>query len=975
MRQSRFPSLLPRSLATEDDPLTVSWLILTALSTQSGEQHPEIAVPAAHFRIGCNNNDADARYWAVMSYARLADNAIAFGYKINAKAREYLAKVLRLAPGWPVYRHLTDYSCFKYREILHTAYGVSSMASVLRSLTLFLVLIVGGSSVFAQIANSTRPEAAGASIDGLITVADQQGQADAVPGVLVRLADASSAPEPLSATTDAEGRYRFTQLSPGTYTIEVRLDGFQPFTESIVLSQGDAKTENVSLELDKVVQKIEVRDKAAGVSTESADSTATVSSSQFTTLPLAEQKFKAALPLVPGVVRTKDGKLNFKGAPENQGMLLVDSAQTVDPVTGSFSIPIPLDAIQTMNVAKAPYSAEYGGFSGGLTTIETKPPGGSWNYGVMDFIPGLRGKEDHIVGVSDFTPRMFFGGPLIKDKLYFLEALTYDVRKSPTRGLPWPNDETKRQGWNSLTSLQAVLSPEHLLSVTLNGFSNRRQFADINALVPQTASADDGQRGVSIGANDSYQFNSGGLLNTIFRYTRFDSNAHGQGPEDMLITPEGWGGNFFDTWTRVSNQYQLRPVYQSPLKEWWGRHQVKVGVDFSHRSFDGTDHSHPIDLLRQDGSLAEQIDFQGNGGLRARDTAVAEFVQDHWTLNDRLALDLGGRLSSESIGRSAAFAPRIGLVYSPTEDRKTIIRAGVGLFYDRVPLLAADFLENPTRVASFYNETGALVNSLIFQNAYVAMAPGRGLVQVGHSLDSSPRNSTLNFEVDREVWRSTVIRISYLYSYTQGLYVVTPLAAAAGAPSLLGLADTGGSHYHELEATLHYRPSERSVLNVSYVRSRARGDLNTLSDVFVPFEQPVIRPNVSGNLAQDVPNRVVGWGTLSLPWNLTVSPVVDVHSGLPYSDVDALQNYVGMPNNQRYPTFFSFDLKVYREFQVHLPFLGKGKKRKLRFGLYSINLTNHSNALEVYSNVTSPFFGHFVGFQHRVNGFVIDAVN
>jgi len=842
-----------------------------------------------------------------------------------------------------------------------------------RNFRRLIALILWGTSLFAQVPKGSRPEVAGTSIEGLVVVSDQQGHADAVPGVLVKLAGATSGPEPVSATTDAEGRYRFTQLSPGDYTIEARLDGFQPFTESIVLRQGDAKIENVSLELDKVVQNIEVRDKAAAASTESADSSASVTSSQFTTLPLAEQKFKAALPLVPGVVRTNDGKLNFKGAPENQGMLLVDSAQTVDPVTGSFSIPIPLDAIQTMNVDKAPYSAEYGGFSGGLTAIETKPPGGGWNYGLMDFIPGVRGKEGHIVGVSDFTPRMFFGGPLIKDRLYFSEALTYDVRKSPTRGLAWPYDETKRQGWNSLTSLQAVLSPEHLLTVTLNGFSNRREFADINALVPQTASADDGQRGVSIGANDSYQFNSGGLLNTLFRYTRFDSDAHGQGPQDMLITPEGWGGNFFDTWTRASNQYQLRPVYQSPLKEWWGRHQVKVGVDFSHRSFDGTDHSHPIELLRQDGSLAEQIDFQGNGGLRARDTEVAEFVQDHWTLNDRLAIDLGGRLSSESVGRSAAFAPRAGLVYAPTQDRKTIIRAGGGLFYDRVPLLAADFLDNPTRVASFYNETGALVDSLIFQNAYVALVPVRGLVQVGHSLDSSPRNSTLNFEVDREVSRSAVIRISYLYSHTQDLYVVTPLAA--GAHSLLGLADTGGSHYHELEATLHYRPTERSVLNVSYVRSRARGDLNTLSDVFVPFEQPVIRPDVSGTLAQDVPNRVVGWGIFSLPWNLTVSPVVDVHSGLPYSDVDALQNYVGTPNNQRFPAFFSLDLKVYREFQLHLPFLGKQKKRKLRFGLYSVNITGHSNALEVYSNVTSPFFGHFVGFQHRVNGFVIDAVN
>lgn len=844
------------------------------------------------------------------------------------------------------------------------------------SVMLFSALILAGGHGLAQAPGDGRLELALSSIEGVVTVNDQQGQAEAVPGVLVKLTIRASAPDPVLATTDAEGRYAFPKLSPGNYKLEARLDGFSAFAESIVLKQGEAKIENVSLELDKVVQRVEVWDKAAAVLTESPDSTATVGSRELTTLPLTEQKFTAALPLVPGVVRTKDGKLNFKGESESQGMLLVDSTQTVDPVTGSFSIPIPLDAIQTLNVYKTPYSSEYGGFSGGLTAIETKPPSGSWHYGVMDFLPGFRGKNGHLVGISDDTPRLFFGGPILKNKLNFAEAFTYDVNKSPVRGLAWPANETKREGFNALTSFQAVLSPQHLLSVNVNGFSNRMQFADISALEPQMASSDAGQRGVSIGATDSYQFSSGALLSTIFEYTRFDSNAHGQGPEDMLITPEGWGGNFFNDWTRTSNQFELLPIYKVPVKEWWGRHELKVGVDLTHRSYTGSSHSHPIQLLRQDGSLAEQIDFQGEGRLSAQDTEVAEFVQDHWTLNGRLALDVGGRLSSQSIGRSAAFAPRVGLVYSPGEDRKTIIRAGAGLFYGRVPLLAADFLDNPTRVASFYDEAGGLVQSLlVFQNAYLARVSGGGFVPVSRNLDISPRNFTWNFEVDRELRRGMVIRASYLYSQTQDLYVVTPLAATSTTPSMLGLANTGGSHYHEFETTLHYQPSERSELNVSYVSSRARGDLNTLSDVFVPFEQPVIRQNFTGTLAQDVPNRVVGWGAFPMPWNLTLSPVVDVHSGLPYSVLDTFQNYLGTPNNQRFPTFFSLDLKVYREFQMHLPLLGSLKNRKLRVGLYSLNLTNHSNALDVYNNATSPYFGHFVGFQHRVNGFVVDVVN
>jgi hypothetical protein len=45
-------------------------------------------------------------------------------------------------------------------------------------------------------------------------------------------------------------------------------------------------------------------------------------------------------------------------------VLEVDSAKTVDPVTGSFSIPVPIDAIQTVTVDKTPFSAENGVFRG-----------------------------------------------------------------------------------------------------------------------------------------------------------------------------------------------------------------------------------------------------------------------------------------------------------------------------------------------------------------------------------------------------------------------------------------------------------------------------------------------------------------------------------------------------------------------------------------------------------------------------------
>ena len=819
-------------------------------------------------------------------------------------------------------------------------------------------------------------KALSASVQGTVKVAGQAGEAETVPDALVKLTGPSSTSPSLSATTDAEGHYEFTKLLPGTYALEIRLEGFKPFVENIALSPGEPKIENISLELNRVVEQVEVRESAEPVAAESAVSKATVNTRQLATLPLSEEKFTAALPMVPGVVRTRDGNLNFNGAPEEQGMLLIDSVQTVDPVTGSFSIPIPLDAIQTMEINKIPYGAEYGGFSGGLTAIETKPPSGDWHYGLNNFFPSFRGRSGHLVGLELLCPACFSADPWSRRNSIFWKLLPMTCKRFRSGDWPGPSTRPSARGFNTLTSFQALLSPQHILSANINGFSNRSQFADITALIPQTASADEGQKGVSIGGTDSYQFISGAFLTTAFRYTRFDSNTHGQGPDNMLMTPEGWGGDFFNSWTRASNQLEFLPIYKLPRKELWGHHELKAGGDVSHRSYQGTSISRPIQILRQDGTLAEQIDFQSAGNLQAQDTEVAEFVQDHWTINDDVALDLGGRLASQSIGRSTAFAPRAGVVYSPGVGHKTIVRAGAGLFDNRVPLLAADFLENPTRVVSTYDESGLLVQPpVVFQNAYVGRASGGGFVPVNRDLDTSPRNLTTNLEVDREIRRGLVIRASYLYSLTQDLYMVTPVSAAPGGGSLLGLGNTGGSHYQDFEVTLHYQPSDRIGINVSYVRSHARGDLNSLSDVFVPLEQPVIRPDFTGTLAQDVPNRVVGWGEVPLPWKFKVSPVADLHTGLPYSDVDSFQNYVGTPNSQRFPEFFSIDLKIYREFKLNFPFLGPLRNRILRIGFYSINLTNHSNPLEIYNNITSPIFGHFVGFQHQVDGLVIDFVN
>jgi hypothetical protein len=851
----------------------------------------------------------------------------------------------------------------------HSTFNMKALATLLVVACLWLARPLSG-----QESKIDAAEPSQSLVQGLVTALEDQSTP--LEGIPLKLSGESSGARSLSAVTDAEGRYEFSGLGAGTYLLETSLEGFKPFAKTVVLNLNERRVVNVALEVATVSFKVDVEAQAPTLAEQSSAPDATLTNRQFLALPLAEQKFKDALPLVPGVVRTWDGKLNIKGEVESQGMLLVDSAQLVDPITGSLAIAIPIDAIQSLNVYKTPYNAEYGSFTGGLSTIETKAPSGSWKYGVNDFIPGARGRDGQLVGISAETPRVSLSGPIIKGKLNFSEVFDYTLRKKPVRGLAWPDNETITQGFNSFTSFQAILSSRHLLTTTVDVFPMRTQYANISSLVPQSASSNYGQTGFSIGVTDSYQFESGALLSTVFRYTRFYGNAYGQGPQDMLLTPEGWGGNFFNTWNRTGNQFEALPIYQLMPRSWHGSHELKFGEDFIHRSFTGSNQSRPIQLLREDGSLAQRIDFQGGGSPNGGDTEVSEFVQDHWTLNDHLALNLGARLTHESIGRSAALAPRVGLAYSPGEDRKTIIRAGAGLFYDRVPLLASGFSQNPMRVVSSFDQTGSAVGApIVFQNIYLNTEPGLSAATRVSDLGTSPRNFTWNVEVDRELTQKVMLRLSYVQSQTRNLFVLNPQLAVSGQDSTLGLAASGSSHYRELEATVRYRPSSRSELTVSYVRSQARGDLNTLSGVFVPFEQPVIRPNVYTHLNSDIPNRLVSTGIFQLPWKLTFSPVVDIHTGFPYSEVDELQDYVGQPNGQRFPTFFSLDIKVYREMQFPFSFLGPMKHRKFRLGFYSLNLTNHLNPRDVYNNIASPYFGDFAGFQHRVNGMVIDVVN
>ncbi|MGH9395772.1 MAG: TonB-dependent receptor [Terriglobia bacterium] len=781
----------------------------------------------------------------------------------------------------------------------------------------------------------------------------------------------------LHVTTDERGNYEFPALMPGTYSLTCAAVGREPVSKpDIQVVAGKVMAAlHISLPLEVFRQEITVHARAGGISTKQAAPPVSFSANQLMTLPLVELKFKAALPLVPGVVRTPDGKLNIKGTPEEQGLLLVDGADLVDPVTGAFSVEVPIDAIEELQVYKSPYIAQYGRFSGGLTVIHTKPPLDHWHWELNDIVPDFFIEQGHIQGIAGDAPRFYLTGPLIKNKLSFAESFIYDFNRDFIEGLPWPHNLRRREAASSFTTFQYIFSPQHLLTANVRIFPAKRQFDNISALVPQSASSDYGQRGYSIGGVDRYLFKSGGILTSLFQTSEFDTYGHGQGIQPMLLTPRGFGGDYFNSYRRFADQQELQETYQFRQKKYFGVHNFQIGGDYFHRSYHGTSDSRPVLITNTSGNVLGRMDFSGLAHLSDEDTQFEGYGQDHWQVNDFLSVDYGLRFSNENIGNPDAFAPRFGFVYSPSRSGRTVIRGGAGVFFNRVAMLAADYAENPSRTISLFAPNGVpLGPPQHYVNEYSIIGDhGKKIIVDHNDLGTTPYDRTWSLEVDQELRSNWLLRVSYLGNRGYGEFIVNPEHLTDGKNALL-LTNSGGSRYQEFEATTRWRAGEKANVNFSYVRSTARGDLNTLGALYVPFEQPIIRPDYFADLPSDIPNRVITWGEFSVPWGITLSPVFDIHDGFPYSSYDVYQNYSGRPESRRFPAFYSLDVKVSKDF--HLRFLPFGffKRHKFRGAVEVFDITNHQNPVDVFNNVAAPSYGHFIGFQHMTFNTYFDLI-
>ena len=802
----------------------------------------------------------------------------------------------------------------------------------------FLLFLAFALSLCTNLAHGKQPNATTAKVSGAVFVQDSGGHRSAVPGAKVKL----SGPAVFETETDENGNYGLAVVPPGIYTVEAVSPGLE-IRQTLRVEGSEVY---VSLELKPLEIASSVVVKADPADIKNPAPSETVSEETLRNAPNVNERFESSLPLIPGIVRGPDGHINLKGTRNTQGGALVNSANVTDPVTGGLAINLPIDVVSAVQVISNPYDPQYGKFTGAVSTVATKTSDyEKVHFSIQNIIPRLRDRDGTIAGIGATTPRMTFTSPLVKGRVAVTQSFEYRFVRTPVNSLPPLERDTKLESFDSYTQFDFIITPKQTATASFSLYPQKLDFLGLNTFMPQPSTSDFHQRGYQIYVQHRYVIANAGLLASQFSYKRFDADITAQSDDPYRLLLETTEGGFFNRQARRTSRTSWQENYQFAPRRFAGLHRFTVGLSYEHSSYDGRQSFLPVEIDGVSNQPLEHISFTSAASYRIDQNETAWFAGDQWAIVPRLTLDLGIRFDNDTITSSTHAAPRAGFLLALTRDGKTLLKGGGGLFYDRIPLMVPVFPALPNRTVTLLGQNGTLLNSVFYQNKII------GELQ-------NPRSTSWNLELDRQLLARLLLRVAYEQRNTARDFIVSPVSSRATGS--LDLSNSGSDSYREFQLAAQYKVHQ-SVLNASYVRSRAFGDLNDFNQFFGNLAQPVIQPNARGRLPFDAPNRFLFWGTFAGPWNLTVVPVYDLHTGFPYSIENEFREYVGPRNVDRFPCFSSFDLQVTRP--VALPF---GEKRmRARVGVGVFNLFNHFDPRDVQNILASTRFGEFFNTSWR----------
>ena len=583
----------------------------------------------------------------------------------------------------------------------------------------------------------------------------------------------------------------------------------------------------------------------------------------------------------------------------------------------------PLDAIQEFQVITGQYDAEFGRTTGAVVNAVTKQGTNDFKGLVSGYLQdaSFTQKDFFVKQTNGKKPETKFlqyaanlGGPIIQDKLHFfanVERVENDrpnttvIAKRPEIVEPVTTDRV----WNSLVRLDHQINASNTWAVRWLRESSPQlnQIVSVAGVGPVTPAASREESDVDQTAVAQYDTVLGNSRVNTARLTWTQENVafanpgfNGNGRNQALLPPtlDYVGLGFEDQQSsvaqaRVDDAWQLNDTFN-----WYvNKHDMKFGVEYERAkehavtqdNLNGTFTFRSINNMFNANDPSTYPDrfsirVPGPSDLRLNVTYMSAFAQDKWAINNNLTASFGLRYDLEKIPFKEAdsplfangekypydknnFSPRLGLTYQLPTAKTTVLRGGVGRFYDKTHLELVQAVETAGMFSYSFTATfptnaadpgpaagnkptnpflinGPVVNRDLLNQMF---PPGSKLRNTGTiSLDDPNRvvahTDQLSVGVQREITPSMSLNLDYVYAKSEDmlmLYDLNPGTRANTArttpvvrtnpvfPSSSAAQErvnAGHATYNALEFQLDHHLGQSYQYRVSYTYSKSKGN-------------------------------------------------------------------------------------------------------------------------------------------------------
>ena len=236
------------------------------------------------------------------------------------------------------------------------------------------------------------------------------------------------------AVTNIDGRYSIQGMRPGgPYVLEVSYVGYKTKEVknfNLSLGQNTILNESLSENAEMLQDVVVTADRNNNMRTDRAGATTSINADQIEAVPTVSRSMNDLLKLTPQGANVGSG-FSVGGGNYRQSYVTVDGAAFNNafgiggnlPGNGS---PISLDALDQISVSSSPYDVRLSGFTGGAISAVTKSgtndfKGTAYMYTTNSHLRGNKVSDYELNRLQSHatTWGASFGGPIIKDKLFF----------------------------------------------------------------------------------------------------------------------------------------------------------------------------------------------------------------------------------------------------------------------------------------------------------------------------------------------------------------------------------------------------------------------------------------------------------------------------------------------------------------------------------------------------------------------------